>query len=527
MNQPYLKSLKFRSLVCFIFLSMVFIIHSCKKEKPSNKTPIVTDSQMVNLARQWYDAKYPGVNNGKLTTQSTEKSTQDWSKAFSPYWAEANTFVIDSLTFIELPALKKGDMAMSLRSGIDPKSFNFSKSGSLTSLIIVNKNGMFYLYAMTILADSTYLKGDYTRVKHNTYRNREADFTGEVFYNRMDGSLVNGWKYTNGLITGAISPAAAGSNPGQVTQSIDKKHVDVFQETDCSTTTTTTYWESCDYYVDDEFYENPFNCSYYTTSSSVTTCTTITSGGGSSAPSPCTMPTGGTTNPSNVSVENTKTIIDVAQPPPGGGSTCGIIDQTNKIGTAGACQTITNNITDPCLKAQVNAAISDGLDSYTSNVANFVFKNNTDFDLTFSQSTTLANNEDGATNCQGDPASQNLFEADVSLNANTMPKASQEFIAATVIHEILHAYMTFSGKLGEFNQHTDMANNYIFTMQKDLKAMFPAMTDEDAEALSWGGLGDTQAWADLLKNNPTLANSIVNINNQYKNATGTKGHRCS
>jgi len=349
MNLPYLKSLKFRSLVCFIFLSMVFIIHSCKKEKPSSKTPTVTDSQMISLARQWYDAKYPAVNNGKLTTHSTGTGAQDWTKAFSPYWAKANTFIIDSLTFIELPALKKGDMAMSLRSGIDPKSFNFSKSGSLTSLIIVNKNGTFYLYAMTILADSTYLKGDYDKVKRNTYRNRDADFTGEVFYNRMDGSLVNGWKYTNGLITGAISPAAPGSTPGQVTQSIDKKHTDVFQETDCSTTTTTTYWESCDYYVDDELYEYPFNCSYYTTSSSVTTCTTTTNGGSPSAPPPCTPPTG-TPDPTGISVQNTKTIVDVAAPP--GGGTGGIVDGTNQIGTA-PCPPIiappdTTTKIDPC-----------------------------------------------------------------------------------------------------------------------------------------------------------------------------------
>jgi len=292
---------------------------------------MVTDSQMISLARQWYDAKYPAVNNGKLTAHSTGTGTQDWTKAFSPYWAKANTFVIDSLAFIELPALKKGDMAMSLRSGIDPKSFNFSKSGSLTSLIIVNKKGTFYLYAMTILADSAYLKGDYNKVKRNTYRNRDGDFTGEVFYNRMDGSLVNGWKYTNGLVTGAISPAAAGSAPGQVTQSIGKKHVDVFQETDCTTTTTTTYWESCDYYVDDEFYEYPFNCSYYTTASSVTTCTTTTNGGSPSAPPPCTPPTG-TPDPTGISVQNTKTIIDVATTTYSS-LTGGIVDATNNVGT--------------------------------------------------------------------------------------------------------------------------------------------------------------------------------------------------
>ena len=195
-------------------------------------------------------------------------------------------------------------------------------------------------------------------------------------------------------------------------------------------------------------------------------------------------------------------------------------------GSTGGGRSITNNIQDSCMKAQVNNAISAGLNNYTSSIANYVFGGNTYFDLNFSQTINLPNKTDAETNCQGVPATQNYFVADVSLNANTLPAASKEYIAATTIHEILHAYWTYSGKLGEFNQHTDMANNYIYTMQSDLKAMFPNMPDFDAEALSWGGLSDTQAWKDMLKNDPDQANKIENINQQYKNATGTKGQRC-
>lgn len=195
-------------------------------------------------------------------------------------------------------------------------------------------------------------------------------------------------------------------------------------------------------------------------------------------------------------------------------------------GGGGGGQSITNNIKDSCMKSQVNNAISVGLNNYTSSIANYIFGGNTYFDLNFSQTIDLPNNVDGVTNCQGVPATQNYYVADVSLNANTLPAASKEYTAATIIHEILHAYWTFSGKLGEFNQHTDMANNYIYTMQSDLKAMFPGMSDPDAKALSWEGLGDTQAWKDMLKNDPDQANKIVDINQQYKNATGTKGQRC-
>ena len=137
---------------------------------------------IISLAKQWHNAKYPAtMGNSKLATQSLGGgSAQDWSKTFSPYWDKANTFLIDSLTFIELPALKKGNMAMSLNPSIDPTKFNFNTSGSLTSLIIVNKSGVFYIYAMTILADSSYLKGDYHKVSNNTYRHTNIRLIQEL-----------------------------------------------------------------------------------------------------------------------------------------------------------------------------------------------------------------------------------------------------------------------------------------------------------------------------------------------------------
>ena len=341
MKLPFNRKLNPRLIIVFIILMAAFIIHSCKKDNTA-KNQAVSSEVMVSLAKQWYNAKYPATTgNSKLATQSLGRgSTQDWSKTFSPYWDKANTFLIDSLTFIELPALKKGNMAMSLNPNIDPNKFNFNTSGSLTSLIIVNKSGVFYIYAMTILADSSYLKGNYNKVSNNTYRHRDADFTGVVYYNRLDGSFVNGWRYTNGAITAAISPAAPGTPASQAVQNVNKQHVDVAQETDCTTTTTTIYWEQCSYHTNDVNYEYPYGCFIYTTSSSNTICSTIdlptngSTGGGTSTPppQPCTPPTDTSSNPA---VDNAKYILDVSDPnPPGGtGNTGGIVDKTNQIGT--------------------------------------------------------------------------------------------------------------------------------------------------------------------------------------------------
>ncbi len=75
-----------------------------------------------------------------------------------------------------------------------------------------------------------------------------------------------------------------------------------------------------------------------------------------------------------------------------------------------------------------------------------------------------------------------------------------------------------------------MATKYADRLKLDLQAMFPGLSNQDAIALSWQGLSETKAWKDMVKNDlltgSTITNDIVNINKKFKDATGTKGHRC-
>ncbi|HZY38545.1 MAG TPA: hypothetical protein VFE53_17925 [Mucilaginibacter sp.] len=331
-----------RLIIALAVLLAAFIIHSCKKDNSSRQQPEVLNLAMVNLAKQWYNATYPAAkaNHTKLATESIGGSGPNaWNQTFVPYWDKANTYTIDSLAYIELPALKRGDMAMSFQN-VNPASFNFSKSQSLTSLIIVNKNGNFYMYAMTILADSSYLNGNYNKLANNTYRHKDQNFSGNVYYHRMDGSFVNGWRFQNGLVTGVITLAAPGTPTGPVTQGANKPVVNVAEIQDCQTTTTTTYWEQCSYYIDDVNDENPFDCFDYTTEASYTTCSTVpvgSTGGGSSSnptpPNPCTTPPA---DSSTTPVQALRFRVRVADPNPPGNPQPpgGIVDQTNQIGTS-------------------------------------------------------------------------------------------------------------------------------------------------------------------------------------------------
>jgi hypothetical protein len=313
--------------ICLVALTL--IIHSCKKDNKVSQ-PVIPDA-IVDQARQWYESNYAkATTRSTVRTQATGTAVQDWSKTFNPEWAKASKFMQDSLIFIELPALKKGDMAMSKKQ-MDPNKFDFSRSGNLTSLIIVNKKGAFYIYAMTILADSAYLKSDYGKIKNNTYRKRDKDFTGSVLYHRLDGSFVNGWRYINGAITGIINqiPVATSAARSLIHVSKQPKTATVA----CTTWLVTTYWEDCAYYSNDYSYANPFDCFSYTTESIFTSCSSVSSGGGtgSTSPPPCQIPTSAGTA---VTASATKTLTRQVAPTGDGTVTGGIVDPTTQIGTS-------------------------------------------------------------------------------------------------------------------------------------------------------------------------------------------------
>lgn len=51
---------------------------------------------------------------------------------------------------------------------------------------------------MTVVADSSYINGDISKLKKNTYNQRDKDFSGIVIYSTPKGEFVSGWIYEYG-----------------------------------------------------------------------------------------------------------------------------------------------------------------------------------------------------------------------------------------------------------------------------------------------------------------------------------------
>ena len=89
----------------------------------------------------------------------------------------------------------------------------YTKENSKTSFIILNDGKGYQAFIMTILADASYIGNDPTKLAKNTYRKRDANFTGMVLYFTPKGKFVSGYAYKNGTrLAPATSQATAAAN---------------------------------------------------------------------------------------------------------------------------------------------------------------------------------------------------------------------------------------------------------------------------------------------------------------------------
>lgn len=353
MKQPYFKKLNARLIAAFmLLLGAALIIHSCKKEsKLTQADSNITDPDVL-AAQAWYNTNYPalgGANstvlystngaNTKPATQSnpTQQAASDWSKVLSPYWTKAAAFTSKKgLNIVEAPALNKSDMAFARSLPPDLAKYNFGQSGSLTSMLIIKQGKQYAAYAMTIMGDSSYLKGDYSKLSNNTYRHRDKDFTGWVLYHQLNGTFVNGWRYINGQVTSAVYYHAPQATSAQVTltQGVQRAGAGIIRvlQTTCDYTAVYQIFALCSYANSDTQQLYPSDCTYRAQYMGVySVCTTINvSDGGDGSPStppqppPCVPGDGSTppatTNPAAAKMQTTPVLrangqrVLVAQP---------------------------------------------------------------------------------------------------------------------------------------------------------------------------------------------------------------------
>ncbi|PSL46327.1 hypothetical protein CLV51_103305 [Chitinophaga niastensis] len=203
-------------------------------------------------------------------------------------------------------------------------------------------------------------------------------------------------------------------------------------------------------------------------------------------------------------------------PPSGGGGGGGSVGAPPPVSVTQLYQIkqIRDSLKNPCFKKALKNLRGQIFDSRYSAILYEFYGNKSNSDLSFSEAP-LAGNDCAVTTGY---ASGIYGTGRTVLNTNQLKNASQEFITATLMHETLHAYMlghppdpTVADKNGR--DHNQMVKDYINIIADALSEIFPNLLWEDALALAWGGLDETDTYINMAKADK---DKIESINIFYK-----------
>ena len=157
---------------------------------------------------------------------------------------------------------------------------------------------------------------------------------------------------------------------------------------------------------------------------------------------------------------------------------------------------ITNNVTNPCLKAVVQNLKLANMTGKIGQIITALDKN-TKVQISVVDVPELYNPQGKSVAAQfsSPPKLINgVFSGTLKININTLLPTTKENTASSIIHEIVHAYFAYTGQknLQEI-EHQKMATDYIQPMANYLSGLYN-IPIKDATALAWTGLYDANSY---------------------------------
>jgi hypothetical protein len=182
---------------------------------------------------------------------------------------------------------------------------------------------------------------------------------------------------------------------------------------------------------------------------------------------------------------------------------------------------ITNVVNDPCIKSAVSKVISGSATNPFTQILNGDFFKEDYQSLTFTEY-----NDNSVEEIKVDgKRTGGQFNQNIRLNLAALDNASQEYMVATIYHEIIHAQLVIQGISAEIAQHEIIATSWRQKISDQLRIDFPNLSRADADGLAWGGLGDTTQWQTMFNNdksnNTGITGAIAAVNSNHKNVNNS------
>jgi len=410
-----LQSVGRESILFYVIYSPRHIYYGCKKTYTEEEN---TTSTVVAAAQAWYQNAYPR-NSDDNSINSIGNQT-DISKFTSPNWNHAKAYDRLGSHVVELPLDSTRLITINTSPGTGAR-YN-ANSLSRSSFLILNKDGAYAAFVMTVIADSGYIKNDFKKLQSNTYKRRDKDFSGTLLYSTPTGKLIKGWQYKNGTVTGVILPTTpnTGGNRVQGIGSMLKTN-----------SISCTDWY-LDYYSGDSYIGSVY-LGY--------SCTFTPDGGG-----------GGGPNDMSLEQQDANNGGGTFQPPPGFGGG----------GGGGASVSLPLTITDTLLKRNFPCATKLIIDSllkdtaYAKLVAPFMTNGFPNIDwrndsLTWNKPV-VSNGITKYQNMLGNTVQiHSSLSSITTLNTKMLQNSSQLLIASTVIHESLHGVINYNLQMASYS----------------------------------------------------------------------------
>jgi hypothetical protein len=195
---------------------------------------------------------------------------------------------------------------------------------------------------------------------------------------------------------------------------------------------------------------------------------------------------------------------------------------------------IKNRISNPCIKALADQLISSNLENVISLQINNYFNNTDKINLFFRDATSEDILDVAGTKIISNTNSS--FNIEIALRTEKLSTYSKEYIAKTIVHEAVHAYLLAIGYTNsQLSQHRTMVKFFIDWMQQALLEQFPNMPPGDALGIVLIGFADlfsspddSLIYDEMIVEYGFVRGDIFELANQYKqiNKNNAKGTLC-
>jgi hypothetical protein len=189
--------------------------------------------------------------------------------------------------------------------------------------------------------------------------------------------------------------------------------------------------------------------------------------------------------------------------------------------------TIGNDLKNPCFRTVLNTLQQNGLKNELTSILLGTFGVDDQINLTFLEAPTTSNSSDAQTKPD---IKVGYIDITTTLSEQKLANASKEFIAETMFHEIIHAYLDANSNVhNELQQHCQMIETYVACELNALQEIFPKLSSHDGLSLILDGFEQVQEYDQdtfntLLSYYKLSLNDISQTNSKYE--SGTAGTPC-